>query len=93
MRGWSYVNQHESISNIVIPANAGVILDPIISNDNPSSYPRECGGDPKAKKETGVGYVLSPRMRGWSVDTPTGYIMDVVIPANAGVILNDPGIV
>ena len=52
---------------IVIPANAGVILSIFAWTLPDSSYPRECGGDPKLIGE--------------------GDVYDVVIPANAGVIL------
>ena len=93
MRGWSSHCGLESWLHDVIPANAGVILlssTPVIAL---ASYPRECGGDPVRPHSLHLHFMLSPRMRGWSSWMFSVLIFVAVIPANAGVILADNGIV
>ena len=52
------------MGNIVIPANAGVILAYGTGYIAKESYPRECGGDPRIVYLFEIGKWLSPRMRG-----------------------------
>ena len=88
MRGWSWICQVFCRVWTVIPANAGVIL---IVNSTwivPKSYPRECGGDPDKCIFQIFQTKLSPRMRGWSCIYKLFPVSTKVIPANAGVILN-----
>ena len=51
-------------SDIVIPANAGVILKNELVTMKSESYPRECGGDPLKEESYMFKLKLSPRMRG-----------------------------
>ena len=46
MRGWSLIFEQYNVTYIVIPANAGVILEISPQDFILKSYPRECGGDP-----------------------------------------------
>ena len=88
MRGWSYHISENVLPVNVIPANAGVILKSSSFFSSVESYPRECGGDPTFIYFTNEISRLSPRMRGWSSILPFGNIPGLVIPANAGVILD-----
>ena len=49
---------------LVIPANAGVILEKDNIKIEYEGYPRECGGDPDIYRLVDEYIELSPRMRG-----------------------------
>ena len=89
MRGWSYGKWCSVFDRKVIPANAGVILSGIYEDLHKKSYPRECGGDPECERINWDIERLSPRMRGWSWANRYKEMANDVIPANAGVILDN----
>ena len=88
MRGWSLSGKIVDRDDEVIPANAGVILDFWTVQCDLYCYPRECGGDPGNIAPRFYIKKLSPRMRGWSSEIKILEWINLVIPANAGVILN-----
>ena len=87
-RGWSF--KEVALSKIVkvIPAQAGmipVVLAPVITS---TSYPCTSGDDPITSYNSLSFFPLSLHKRGWSYLLNLFYTWLIVIPAQAGMILN-----
>ena len=92
MRGWSSRYQDWLFWWFVLPAHAGVILMESAKNVSKSRITRTCGGDPIPLFEWSEEGWYYPHMRGWSQHYLAMSIRCLVLPAHAGVILNDTSI-
>ncbi len=85
-RGWSGHHAHGRRGHHVLPARAGVVRGWCSGRLPGRSAPRASGGGPPAHSPPGVDYACSPRERGWSAHRADRVLLELVLPARAGVV-------
>ena len=86
MRGWSFLISYKQNSSYVLPAHAGVILEPTKGQATIERITRTCGGDPIKLITNTKHWLYYPHMRGWSYASVFPTRHSWVLPAHAGVI-------
>src|SRR5690606_27758813 len=87
-RGWTGLKGYIKNSHRVVPARAGVDRTHRASRSRPGGGPRASGGGPAAFTLEKFENAWSPRERGWTIVLVLELVLELVVPARAGV---DPG--
>ncbi len=87
-RGWSLPARGPSRDHAVLPAQAGMVRSPPSAGYSPMSSPRSGGDGPVRRGAGHTAAGFSPLRRGWSKPGAIRIDYDLVLPAQAGMVLH-----
>ncbi len=89
-RGWPPGPVRPPARPRVLPARAGMAPLPRRVRQLPFRAPRASGDGPRSRSASTTSAMCSPRERGWPLLVDPGVLLDLVLPARAGMALNLP---
>src|SRR5690606_30326899 len=85
-RGWSLRALAGQETRVVLPAHAGMVPRPRLRSTTTTGAPRARGDGPAAGGFHYGSRECSPRTRGWSQIRDLREVLDLVLPAHAGMV-------